>query len=127
MGDWFSDEKATFGDRLAGAREAAGLTPAELAARIGVTEKTIRAWEDDFAEPRANRLGMLAGLLNVSLAWLLTGEGEGIATPEAAPAPAEVAAVLTDLRRMRAELGRMADRVQLLEKRLARWSGDGAA
>jgi len=131
VSDWFSDDKATFGDRLAGAREAAGLSQAELARRLGVTDKTIRAWEDDMSEPRANRLRMLAGMLNVSLIWLMTGEGEGVAAPEAreaaAPIPAEVEGVLTDLRLMRAEIERMAERVRGLERRLSRWSKDSAA
>ncbi len=120
MSDWFSDERATFGDRLAGARDAAGLSQADLARKIGVKEKTIHAWEDDVSEPRANRLQMLAGLLNVSLMWLLTGEGEGVADPESdiEPVPEDVETVLTDLRLMRAEMGRMADRIALMEKRL---------
>jgi HTH-type transcriptional regulator, cell division transcriptional repressor len=126
VNDWFSDERATFGDRMAGAREAAGMTQEELARRLGVKRTTIRAWEDDMSEPRANRLQMLAGMLNVSLRWLLTGEGDGIPEPDAeGPAP-DVAAVLTDLRLMRAEMGRMADRIGHLEKRL-RLAARGAA
>ena len=129
MDDWFSDDKATFGDRLAGAREAAGLTQGELARTLGVKEKTIHAWEDDLSEPRANRLQMLAGLLNVSLMWLLTGRGEGVQPPleDQAPMPEDVESVLTDLRLMRADMGRMADRVALMEKRLRRMSRGAAA
>lgn len=129
MDDWFSDDKATFGDRLAGAREAAGLTQGELARKLGVKEKTIHAWEDDLSEPRANRLQMLAGLLNVSLMWLLTGRGEGVQPPleDQAPMPEDVESVLTDLRLMRADMGRMADRVALMEKRLRRMSRGAAA
>lgn len=126
MDDWFSDEKATFGDRLAGAREAAGLSQEDLARRLGVKVKTIHAWEDDLSEPRANRLQMLAGLLNVSLMWLLTGKGEGVAAPEEAPpVPEDIDALLTDLRLMRAEIGRMAERMGLMEKRLKRWARGG--
>ena len=61
MSDWFGAETATFGDRLAGAREAAGLSQEELATRLGVRLETLEAWEDDLADPRANRLQMLAG------------------------------------------------------------------
>ena len=81
MSDWFGAETATFGDRLAGAREAAGLSQTELATRLGVRLETLEAWEDDLADPRANRLQMLAGMLSVSLMWLLTGEGEGLDGP----------------------------------------------
>ena len=59
---WFSDETATFGDRLAGAREAQGLSQEDLARRLGVRLKTIQAWEDDLSEPRANRLQMMADI-----------------------------------------------------------------
>jgi len=117
--DWFSEEQATMGDRIAGAREAAGLTQEELARRLGVRHSTVRAWEDDRTEPRANRLQMLAGMLNVSLMWLLTGRGDGVPDPENVSGPApQAAALMIDLRLLRAELGRMADRVGQIEKRL---------
>lgn len=117
MTDWFSEDQATFGDRMAAAREAAGMTPGVLAKRLGVREKTIRAWEDDMSEPRANRLQMLAGLLNVSIMWLLTGQGEGVSPPEEVPT-ADMQAALTDVRLMRAEVLRIADRLGHMEKRL---------
>ena len=60
--DWFGPETATFGDRLAGARDAAGMTQAQLARRIGVKKATLVGWEEDLSEPRANRLSMLAGV-----------------------------------------------------------------
>jgi transcriptional regulator with XRE-family HTH domain len=53
------------------------MTQAQLAKRIGVKKKTLEDWEDDIRDPRAMRLSMLAGLLNISLLWLLTGEGDG--------------------------------------------------
>ena len=70
--DWYSDDAATFGDRLAAARENAGLSQKGLAEKLGVSHKIVRAWEDDMKEPRANRLQMLSGMLNVSLTWLLS-------------------------------------------------------
>lgn len=65
----------TLGGRLSRAREALGLSINELARRIGVQASTIKTWESDRAQPRANRLSMLAGVLNVSLSWLLYGVG----------------------------------------------------
>ncbi|HEY9040016.1 MAG TPA: helix-turn-helix transcriptional regulator [Roseovarius sp.] len=79
--EWFDPDATTFGDRLAGARELAGMTQAELAKRLGVKKKTMEDWENDVRDPRAMRLSMLAGLLNVSLLWLLTGEGDGPGDP----------------------------------------------
>ncbi|MGC9368310.1 MAG: helix-turn-helix domain-containing protein [Paracoccaceae bacterium] len=117
--DWYSNEIATFGDRVAGAREALGLTQSELAKRLGVKLKTVRSWENDLSEPRANKLQMLAGILNVSIMWLLNGEGDGLDAPgEEAILPADVRAMLTEIRQVKTEMNVMADRLGLLEKRL---------
>jgi len=118
-GGWYSEESATFGDRMAGAREAVGLSQETLAKRLGVKLKTIRAWENDLSEPRANKLQMLAGLLNVSLMWLLTGEGDGLDGPgEGTELPEDLRAVLTDMRQLKIEMGKMGERLGRLEKRL---------
>ncbi|MCY3983066.1 MAG: helix-turn-helix transcriptional regulator [Roseovarius sp.] len=74
--EWFAPDVTTFGDRLTGAREHAGMSQEELSRRLGVKLETLKSWEDDLSEPRANKLSMMAGLLNVSLPWLLTGVGE---------------------------------------------------
>ena len=117
---WFAADVATFGDRLAGAREAAGLTQEELAQRLGVRLSTLEAWEDDMAEPRGNRLQMLAGLLNVSLTWLLTAEGDGLVDPDAAPAPLSVGAeaALAELQRLRVGAIALADELAQLERQM---------
>lgn len=116
---YFSNEAATFGDRAAAAREAAGLSQADLARRLGVKQKTVEAWEDDMSEPRANRLQMMAGMLNVSIRWLLTGEGDGVADPEASPPiPGGVNDILLDLRAIKVDHARLTDRLGQIEKRL---------
>ncbi|KIT18080.1 helix-turn-helix domain-containing protein [Jannaschia aquimarina] len=114
--DWFDPETTTFGDRLAGAREAAGLSQTELARRLGVKPSTMKRWEEDRAEPRANRVQMLSGLLNVSLVWLMTGEGQGVDLDAAADAGD--GDLLREVERARREAARMADRLRLLEGRL---------
>lgn len=117
--DWYGAEVATFGDRLAGAREACGMTRAQLARRIGVKETALAKWEDDLAEPRANRLQMLSGVLGVSLGWLLTAEGQGPEGPVADhTVEDDVRAILTELRQVRSDLTRQVERVGRLEKRL---------
>ncbi|MQV30683.1 helix-turn-helix domain-containing protein [Sinorhizobium meliloti] len=67
------------GDTLGGgiwrARDATGLSTKELASKLGVRNDTISSWERDRAEPRANRLFMLAGVLGVTPAWLMAGIG----------------------------------------------------
>jgi transcriptional regulator with XRE-family HTH domain len=116
---WYDAETTTFGDRMTGAREAAGLSQTDLAKRLGVKVKTIRAWENDQSEPRANKLQMLAGLLGVSIMWMLTGAGDGLDGPEQPDAlPDDIAALLTEMRRMKVEQSRMAERMGRLEKRL---------
>ena len=125
--DWYSPEAATFGDRLAGAREAAGMTQAELARRLGVKKSTIGDWENDLSEPRANRLQMLAGILNVSISWLLTGEGEGIETPDQPAEPVEMRELMSEMRVLRSQMTQAADRIGVLEKRLKSAITDSAA
>lgn len=117
--DWYGAEVATFGDRLAGAREAAGLTQEQLAKRLGVRLTTLQAWEDDASDPRANRLQMIAGMLNVSIRWLLTGEGDGLEAPSPGGALSDDAQVaLKDLGRMRAQIMALATEMGQMEKRL---------
>ncbi|MBO6867330.1 MAG: helix-turn-helix domain-containing protein [Pseudomonadota bacterium] len=117
--DWYGPETATFGDRIAAARDAAGMTPEQFARRIGVKLKTLQNWEADISEPRANKLSMISGLLNVSIGWLLMGEGDGVEAPldETAPS-ADVKAVLQDMRDLQVEIKSMAGRMSRLEKRL---------
>ncbi|MCC5959548.1 MAG: helix-turn-helix transcriptional regulator [Rhodobacteraceae bacterium] len=117
--DWYAPDQATFGDRLTAAREAQGLTPSQLAGRLGIKLQTLQGWENDRSEPRANKLQMVAGLLNVSMGWLLTGEGEGVSDPATPEELAEDAqALMKDLRAMRAETMRLANRMGKAEKRL---------
>lgn len=117
--DWYGPDAATFGDRVAGAREAAGMTQAQLARRLGVKKATLVGWEDDLSEPRANKLSMLAGLLNVSIIWLLTGEGEGMPAPvEDAREMPDISGVLAELREIRAAMRTNAERAARVEKKL---------
>lgn len=118
--DWFGADAATFGDRVAAAREAAGMTQKQLAKRLGVRVATLRSWEDDLSEPRANRLSIMAGLMNVSMMWLINGEGEGLSGPvDAADVLGEETRnILTELRDLRADMLARAEQVARLEKRL---------
>ncbi|PSL21802.1 helix-turn-helix domain-containing protein [Shimia abyssi] len=118
--EWYGGDVATFGDRLAAARDAAGLKPAEFAKRLGVKKSTIVDWEEDLSEPRANRLQMMAGLLNVSVGWLLTGDGDGVDAPDEV-APLEDQALidlLGDLRDIRTRIKSDLDRLARVEKAL---------
>ena len=118
--DWYSPEAATFGDRLAAARDSAKMTQAELARHLGIKASTLKSWEQDLSEPRANRLSMMAGILNVSMMWLLNGEGEGLDAPgsDETPIDADIASILRDMRDLRVQMSRSTDHLARLEKRL---------
>lgn len=117
--DWFGPDTATFGDRVAGAREVAGMTQVQLARRLGVKKATIASWEDDLSEPRANKLSMMAGLLNVSIMWLLTGEGDGMdATSLDGNADSELSDLVAELRSIRGEMRASSERLARVEKAL---------
>lgn len=116
--DW-GDESATFGDRLSRAREAARMNQSELADRLGVKLATIRNWEADRSAPRANRLQMLTGLLNVSIIWLMTGNGAGAPDGEDAVADeATLRAIIGEVRDIRIGQARLVERTRQLEQRL---------
>ncbi len=118
-GGWYSENEATFGDRMAGAREAVGMSQSDLSRRLGVKIKTLRNWEEDLSEPRANKLQMVSGVLNVSLKWLLTGEGEGVDTPEIDEVGVpEIRDLLLEIREIKTQMTASADRLGRLEKKL---------
>lgn len=125
--DWYAAEVATFGDRLAAAREASGLQTGEFSKRLGVKKATVVDWEADLNEPRANRLQMMAGLLNVSVGWLLTGEGDGLDAPtDEEPLAADILAMLTEIRDIRSQVKQNMDRLGRVEKTLRlRMNGNG--
>lgn len=104
---WYEDGVATLGDRLEAARKAAGLSVVDLAERLGVQDTTVMAWEADAREPRANRTQMLAGMLNVSLMWLMTGRGPGLAVPSEAAGARQALAQITRLRQKMQDLNQL--------------------
>ncbi|PXW80757.1 Xre family transcriptional regulator [Ruegeria sp. P4] len=120
MNDWYGPDAATFGDRVAAARESAGMTQGQLARRMGVKKTTLIGWEQDLSEPRANKLSMLSGLLNVSMNWLLTGEGDDLSAPSEDTLGEDMAAIARELRSLREDLRQQAERAGRLEKTLRR-------
>jgi len=117
--DWYGPDAATFGDRVAGARDVAGMNQAQLARRLGVKKSTLSGWEQDLSEPRANKLSMMAGLLNVSIKWLITGEGDGMSLPgDEIIVPSDFSEILSELREIRGEMRKNTERTARLEKKL---------
>ena len=117
--DWYGPDKATFGDRLVAAREKANLSQQDLAKRLGVKNSTIKSWENDNSEPRANRLSMLAGLLNVSITWLISAEGSGVEAPEKSDeVSGDLRDSLKELIALRVNLLKNVDKINNIEKKL---------
>jgi transcriptional regulator with XRE-family HTH domain len=121
----YADEpdQDTMGGRLSRAREAAGMKAPEFANAVGVGDATLRDWETDRAEPRANRLVAIAGMLNVSPTWLMEGIGQG-------PKEEEESATITELReqmrrlvdlqeQMKLAIAGMAENIARAEKELS--------
>lgn len=116
--NWYSNDAATFGDRVAAAREAQGLSQKNLSKKLGIGLKTLEGWENDMAEPRANKLQMLAGVLNVSLSWILTGDGQAPEDVLSEDDQLDLVDLMTEMRVLRTQMAQAADRMGVLEKRL---------
>ena len=116
--DWFGPDAATFGDRVVGARENSNMTQGQLSRRLGIKLATLQAWEEDRSEPRANKLQMLSGMLNVSLPWLLSGQGIGPDEPIQEPVQNDISIILLEMRSIKTQMNQTADRLRRLEKQL---------
>ncbi len=115
--DYYGDDVSTLGERISVARDRSGLSESELAARLAVQRQTIDAWEGDGAEPRANKLSMLAGILGVTPAWLLTGAGDGVSAPDLAEEALDGRAIRL---RLAGELREAVEIQARLQKRISR-------
>src|SRR5260370_8614172 len=71
------------------ARERSGLTPRELAERVGVSEAVVYQWQGGHRAPRVDRLGRLAEALGVS--------AEDLTRPEPGPVSLQRLRVLAGL------------------------------
>lgn len=69
------DSAGDVGTRIADARRAAGRSQAEIANQLGVKASTVDKWERGSLAPRSDRLTALAGILGVSVTWLIVGYG----------------------------------------------------
>ena len=110
----------SIGGRIRRAREAANLSGAQLARRLGIKTATVNAWESGRSEPRANRLTMLAGFLAVSPTWLLHGVGEAPTDERMTTELSMISASLKNLRDTHERTGEALDRLEEQIERLAR-------
>lgn len=113
-------ETDTFGGRLTRAREASGLTPAQLARRLAIKITTLQKWESDRSQPRANHLTMISGILGVSLSWLMHGVGSAPEEDLRHDLVKLVSGHLAQMKRMRDETSLVIDRLENELKRFDR-------
>lgn len=71
-----NDFISAFAARLKSARRRVGLTQQELADKVGVTREAVCMWERMQRMPCGYNLVILADALNVSVGWLVAGEGK---------------------------------------------------
>ena len=66
--------QSSTGSRIKLTRTRLGLSLQQVADRVGVTRESLANWENDRSEPRGVKVMKLAGVLQVPMIWLLTGE-----------------------------------------------------
>lgn len=69
-------EKHSIGKTIAQLRRERGMTQAELAEKLFVTDKAVSKWEQDASYPSIEILPTLAQLFDVSIDYLMTGKGD---------------------------------------------------
>lgn len=67
------------GTIIAQYRKKSGMTQAELAAKLSVSDKTVSKWESGRGYPEITQLPTIAALFGISIDYLMTGERNGIA------------------------------------------------
>lgn len=87
------------GDEIRQAREALGLTQAQLAERVGVARETVGNWETGTSTPR-NKLGRLREVLSAPLGAATVGTAPDAAAVDVLlDLPAELTEGLTEMER----------------------------
>lgn len=95
------------GEKLTQARKAAGLTQADVAAKLNVSRQAVSRWESGQSKPSTERLLALGVLYGVSIDQLLNTGNVEVPAAKTVSAPPEVAsreAVIPEKRRTRAWL-----------------------
>ena len=119
-----TDDFDTVGGRLGRARDSMNLSAKEVAELVGVEEQTFNSWEGDQAEPRSNRMTMLAGVLGVSPSWLLFGRGT---SPAQETSQDSLDAIKLQLNTLKAHHQKMGSVIDNIENALGRISSEDAA
>ncbi len=116
--------ETTLGGRITEARNSRYLSTSQLAHRLGVQELSIENWESDQAEPSARMSVRLAGVLNVSVAWLLTGDQPPLADEDEASQLSETDNMSVKLDRLMALHNKTAQLTSEIQSELIRLQSD---
>jgi transcriptional regulator with XRE-family HTH domain len=68
--------RTAFGERVFAARTAAGLSQAEVAENLGITQAAYADWERHVTALRPDQIEKLANILGISIEELFTGNGK---------------------------------------------------
>lgn len=109
----------TVGGRLSRARAASGLSVKDVAWRLGVRIATVNAWERDRSQPGSHSLAKIAGLLQVSLSWIVYGVGIGPSDTVLSETNEEMATKLNQLRLLHVETGLLIEQLKNEVDRIA--------
>lgn len=72
----------SIGKNIVAARKAKGLTQAQLALRMGVTQGAVTGWETDKRDPKIKQLPALCTVLGVNIETLLAHDDVNPILPE---------------------------------------------
>ena len=94
----------TLGEKLMQARKAAGLTQADIAAKLHVSRQAVSRWESGQSKPSTEKLLTLGNLYGISLDQLLSAEEPAVETVPDLPETTTAEPVIPETRRPRAWL-----------------------
>lgn len=113
-------DEDTFGGRFSRALDASELNTKDVALRLGVQLSTVKAWERDRSIPGSHHLNRTAGLLGVSLSWLLHGIGIGPAGSTSEEIDSGIEAQFEKLKLLHVETGHLISQLRSdIDKRSA--------
>ncbi|GAB6075420.1 helix-turn-helix domain-containing protein [Desulfurobacterium crinifex] len=85
------------GKRLKKVRKTLGITQRNFAKEIGISEATLRRYENEQFLPDAEVLQRLAKKFGINIHWLITGEGSMFVNPDLKEIPPEKAGIDKEL------------------------------
>lgn len=77
----------TFGEKLQGLRQKAGMSQDALAEKLNVSRQAVSRWERDETMPETEKVVALADIFGVTTDYLLRDRTEQASAPEKKPAP----------------------------------------